>query len=70
MFTETKQTGTRTIPRKRGPRPDPNGNPRVPNAKQAKRLAARHAEIPNSGTYPTGVKTSFFHKAGSQNRKK
>ena len=62
--------GTRTIPRVRGPRNDPNGNPRKPNAKQAKRLAARQAEIPNSGTYPTGLKSSFFHKPGSQNRKK
>lgn len=62
--------GTRTIPRVRGPRPDPNGNARKMNRKTARRLAARQAEVPNSGTYQTGMKTSFFTKPGSQNRKK
>lgn len=34
------------------------------------RLARRQASIPNSGYYPIGVKTGFFRKPGSQNRKK
>jgi hypothetical protein len=35
-----------------------------------KRLAARHKDIPSTGYYPIGVKTGFFRKAGSENRKK
>lgn len=42
----------------------------VHTGKVAQRLAARQSQIPSSGMYPTGVKTSFFRKPGSQNRKK
>ncbi len=53
-------------PRKAGDRPDPEGNARVPNAKQAKRLAARQAafqpQMPDS--------RQVCHMPGSQNRKK
>lgn len=41
-----------------------------PNKRAAARLGARLAAVPNSGFYPTGMKTSYFHKPGSQNRKK
>lgn len=48
-------------PRTPGDRPDPEGNPRVENRKQAKRLASRTA------TAPLGEQ---FAMPGSQNRKK
>lgn len=40
------------------------------NRKVEKRLAARRKEIPSTGSYQTGAKSSFFRKPGSQNRKK
>lgn len=57
------------IPRKPGKRPDPNGNPRVPNRKSAARLAARQAafdEILNK-PYLAG-QGMFFRRPGSQKR--
>lgn len=33
-------------------------------------LEARQNLIPNTGYYPIGVKSGFFRKPGSQNRKK
>lgn len=52
--------------RKAGPRPDPNGNPRVPNKRQAKRLAARQAAHPQ----PSDKYRAGFRLPGSQNRNK
>ncbi len=46
------------------------GKATAPNKKSEKRLAARHESVPSSGYYQTGLKTSYFVKAGSQNRKK
>ena len=53
-------------PRRPGNRPDPNGDPRKPNAKQAKRLKARQNE------YQPVMPNSRFkcHVPGSQNRNK
>lgn len=53
-------------PRRPGARPDPEGNPRVPNRKQAKRLAARQAEFKD--VMPDS--RNKCHMPGSQNRKK
>ena len=53
-------------PRKAGARPDPNGNARRPNRKQAAKLALRQSLFvernPQNGQQ--------MHKPGSQNRKK
>lgn len=54
-------------PRKPGNRPDPNGDARKPNAKVARRLAARQGDIPKKqGDF---LKYSY-RTPGSQNRKK
>jgi len=55
-----------TTPRKPGPRPDQNGNPRKPNAKQAARLAARVAAVPKTNDKFSGG----WNTPGSQNRHK
>lgn len=57
-------------PRRSGNRNDPNGHARKPERKSAAKLAKRQESVPSSGYYTTGVKTSFFTKPGSQNRKK
>ncbi len=46
------------------------GEKGTPNRKTEKRLAKRLATVPSSGFLQTGMKTSFFHKPGSQNRNK
>lgn len=53
-------------PRRPGARPDQNGNARVPNRKQAAKLAQRQSGYVerNSQNQQT------MHKPGSQNRKK
>jgi hypothetical protein len=51
-------------PRQSGPRPDPNGNARKPNAKAAKRLAARQAAFsPSNDKFRAG-----YHMPGSQKK--
>lgn len=53
-------------PRRPGARPDPNGNPRVPNRKAAKRLEAR------KNAFQPAMPDSRLkcHMPGSQNRNK
>lgn len=50
----------------KGPRMDPNGKPRKPNRKQAKRLATRQAALPKTNDKFSGG----WNMPGSQNRKK
>lgn len=62
-------------PRKPGPRPDPNGNPRKQNAKAAARLAVRMKGFEERSniarTVAGGEKlVPMMNKPGSQNRKK
>lgn len=53
-------------PRRPGARPDPNGNARKPNRKQAAKLARRQA-----GYVPVNPQNGQkMHMPGSQNRKK
>jgi hypothetical protein len=53
-------------PRKAGDRPDPNGNARKPNRKQAAKLAKRREGFVNRNTQ----NGQEMHLPGSQNRKK
>ena len=53
-------------PRQRGPRKDPAGHARKPNAKQAAKLATRQESfVPRNSQ-----NGQEMHKPGSQNRKK